>query len=143
VLSGRGARSLKEWLEREAETARSNHDLARRFVKECRRAQSILPGVSIIERLCTYALVAAERRIENQIVNRLHNDKQERLQALLAEMIDGNVGRFVWLRQLEVGSNSAGASRLGQVGILAGLGTVARYPGRHSTLPDHAPAPPG
>ena len=65
MFSGQGARNLKAWLEREAETARSNDDLARRFVEECRRTQTILPGVTVIERLCADALVAAERRIEN------------------------------------------------------------------------------
>jgi len=42
MFSGRGARGLKAWLETEAETARSNEDLARRFVEECRRRQTIL-----------------------------------------------------------------------------------------------------
>ncbi len=36
---------------------------------------------------------------------------RERLDTLLTEMLDGNVSRFVWLRQFEVGNNSAGTSR--------------------------------
>lgn len=112
MFSGQGARCLKAWLEHQAETARSNEDLARRFVEECRRTQTILPGVSVIERLCADALVAAERRIESRIANRLDNQMRERLDTLLNEMFDGNVSRFVWLRQFEVGNNSAGASRL-------------------------------
>jgi TnpA family transposase len=63
MFSGRGARDLKDWLERKAETARSNEDLARRFVEECRRTQTVLPGGSVIERLGADALVAAARRI--------------------------------------------------------------------------------
>ena len=112
MFSGQGARSLKAWLAAQAETARSNEDLARRFVEECRRTQTILPGVTVIERLCADALVAAERRIESRIVSRLSKDSQEQLDALLAEMVDYKISRFVWLRQFEVGSNSAGASRL-------------------------------
>ncbi len=112
MFSGQGARCLRAWLEHQAETARSNEDLARRFVEECRRTQTILPGVSVIERLCADALVAAERRIESRIANRLDNQMRERLDTLLTEMLDGNVSRFVWLRQFEVGNNSAGASRL-------------------------------
>jgi hypothetical protein len=112
MFSGRGARGLKGWLEREAETARSNDDLARRFVEECRRAQTILPGVSVIERLCADALVAAERRIDSRIVAQLNEATKDRLDALLTEMVDGTVSRFIWLRQFEVGKNSAGASRL-------------------------------
>ena len=112
MFSGQGARCLRAWLEHQAETARSNEDLARRFVEECRRTQTILPGVSVIERLCADALVASERRIESRIANRLDNQMRERLNTLLNEMFDGNVSRFVWLRQFEVGNNSAGASRL-------------------------------
>ncbi|MFV1635854.1 MULTISPECIES: Tn3 family transposase [Phaeobacter] len=112
MFSGQGARCLKAWLEKEAETARSNDDLARRFVEQCRRTQTILPGVTVIERLCADALVAAERRIEGRVVAKLDDQTKERLDALLTEMVDDKISRFVWLRQFEVGSNSAGASRL-------------------------------
>lgn len=112
MFAGQGARCLKAWLEKEAETARSNDDLARRFVEECRRTRTILPGVTVIERLCADALVAAERRIETRIAARLDDQTKELLDALLTEMVDGKVSRFVWVRQFEVGSNSAGASRL-------------------------------
>lgn len=112
MFSGRGARDLKAWLECQAETARSNKEMAGQFVKECRRIQTILPGVSVIERLCADAPVAAERRIESRIVDRLSNEVRKLLDGLLTDMVDGTVSRFVWLRQYEVGSNSAGASRL-------------------------------
>jgi hypothetical protein len=62
-FSGRGARDLRDWIAREAEAATSNEDLARRFVAECRRTRTILPGSSTIERLCADALVEAERRL--------------------------------------------------------------------------------
>src|SRR3546814_7448526 len=55
TFSGRGARDLREWSAREAEAATSNEDLARRFVAECRRTRTILPGSSTIERLCPAA----------------------------------------------------------------------------------------
>ncbi len=116
MFSGRGARDLKGWLEREAETARSNEDLARRFVEECRRTQTVLPGVSVIERLCADALVTAERRIEIRVESRITDRRNDtlkgRLDNLLTEMVDGTVNRFIWLRQFEVGKNSAAASRL-------------------------------
>lgn len=112
MFSGHRARELKDWLSGEAEVATSNHDLARRFVEECRRTQTILPGVSVVERLCADALVAAERRIESAIVNRLDEDRKARLDTLLTEMVDGTVSRFVWLRQFEVGQNSADVGRL-------------------------------
>jgi len=123
MFSGQGARALKAWLEQEAETAKSNDDLARKFVEECRRTQTILPGVTVIERLCADALVAAERRIESRIASRLDDQTKERLDALLTEIVDGKVSRFVWLRQFEVGSNSAGVSRLlDRLEFLQGLG---------------------
>ena len=112
MFSGRRARELKARLSCEAEVATSNHDLARRLVEECRRTQTILPGVSVIERLCADALVAAERRIESAIVNRLDEDRKTRLDNLLTELVDGTVSRFVWLRQFEVGQNSADVGRL-------------------------------
>ena len=112
MFSGRGAHDLKTWLEGEAETARSNEDLVKRFIGECRRTHTILPGISIIERLCADALVAAERRIETRIVDRLNNVMKDQLDALLTEHVDGRVSRFIWLRQFEVGKNTADINRL-------------------------------
>ena len=57
TFSGRGARDLKGWLDRQAEGARSNEHLARWFVFQCRRTNTILPAVTTIERLCADALV--------------------------------------------------------------------------------------
>lgn len=112
MFSGRGARDLKTWLDREAETAHSNEDLVKRFIGECRRAHTILPGISIIERLCADALVAAERRIETRIVDHLNDAMKDKLDALLTEHVDGRISRFIWLRQFEVGKNTADINRL-------------------------------
>jgi TnpA family transposase len=112
MFSGRGARDLKGWLQDAAEGARSNDDLARRFVEQCRATRTILPGVTIIERLCADALVAAERRIESRIAERLDDAMRTRLDALLTEDTGGSVTRFVWLRQFEAGQNSADMNRL-------------------------------
>jgi len=106
AFSGRGARDLREWIAREAETATSNEDLARRFVVECRRTRTILPAPSTIERLCADALVDAERRIEDRIAGRITPTLGKQLIALLEDTVDGRVTRFVWLRQFEVGANS-------------------------------------
>lgn len=111
-FSGRGARDIKNWLHEQAENARSSEDLAQRFVDECRRTQTILPAISTIERLCADALVAAERQIEARIVQHLGSDIRERLDALLNDIVDGTRTRFVWLRQFQVGNNSADAGRL-------------------------------
>lgn len=112
AFAGRGARDLRDWLFDQAEDARSNEDLAQRFVAQCRTMATILPAVSTIERLCADALVAAERRIETRIAERLDLDARERLDGLLTEMMEGNISRFIWLRQFEAGSNSASANRL-------------------------------
>ena len=112
MFSGRRARDMKTWLEGEAETVRSNEDLARRFIEECRRTQTILPGISVIERLCADALVAAERRVETRIVDRLNDVMKDQLDALLTEHVDGRISQFIWLRQFEVGKNSACINRL-------------------------------
>lgn len=112
MFTGRGSRDLKAWLEDAAEASRSNDDLARRFVEQCRATRTILPGVTIVERLCADALVAAERRIESRISGRLSDVMAARLDALLTEDAGGSVTRFVWLRQFEVGQNSADMNRL-------------------------------
>jgi len=112
MFSGRGARDLKTWLGGEAETVRSNEDLVKRFIGECRQTYTILPGVSIIERLCADALVAVERRIETRIVDRLNDEMKDQLDAQLTEHVDGRISRFIWVRQFEVGKNTADINRL-------------------------------
>lgn len=111
-FSGRDAREIKEWLSEQAEDARSSEDLAKRFVGKCRQTQTILPAASTIERLCADALVEAERQIEARIVQHLDPKMCGRLDALLQDIIDGSRTSFVWLRQFEVGNNSAEAGRL-------------------------------
>ena len=66
-FSGRAARELGDRLREEAQRARSNEDLVRRFVDACRRTRTILPATTTIERFCADALVEAERRIEARI----------------------------------------------------------------------------
>ncbi|MFS8184140.1 Tn3 family transposase [Pseudovibrio denitrificans] len=112
VYSGRSASELRTWLTSQAEKAKSNVELATKFVEACRERQILLPGVSVIERLCADALVAAERQIDTRIVNRLDAIAREQLDSLLFETTDGRVSHLVWLRRFEVGNNSAGASRL-------------------------------
>ncbi len=64
-------------------------------------------------RLCADALVvAAERRIETRIAENLTADVRDHLDKLLSEMLAGNISRFIWLRNFEVGNNSAAANRL-------------------------------
>ena len=122
MFSGRGARDLKAWLVSEAEAARSNEDLARRFVKQCQGVQVILPGISVIERLCADALVAAERRIETRTVERLTDVMKDQLDALPTESVDDRASRFIWLRQFEVGKNSADINRpLDRLEFLQGI----------------------
>ena len=91
MFSGRCARDLKVWLEHEAEGAPSNEGLVRRFVEECRRRQVILPGLSVLEHLCTDALVAAERRMEARIAGGLDDALRMDLGRLLTEEVDGSV----------------------------------------------------
>ena len=111
-FAGRAARRLKVWLDGQAEGARSNEDLARRLVGECRRTLTVLPATTTVERLCADALVAAERRIEERIASRLDAATRAALDGLLSEAMANGTTRFVWLRQFEPGSNSAAAGRL-------------------------------
>ena len=109
---GASARAFRDWLFAEAEQARSNDDLARRFIARCRDTMTILPAITTIERLCTDALVAAERGIEKRIATRLDPVACTRLDRLTTEMLPGAISRFIWLRRIESGNNSAAANRL-------------------------------
>ena len=96
--------------------------MAWRFVKRCRGAQIILPGISVIERLCADALVTAERRVEERIVERLPDTLKDQLDDLLAETVGGRISQFIWLRQFEVGKNTADITRLlDRLEILQGI----------------------
>ena len=45
-------------------------------------------------------------------MDRLNNVMKDQLDALLTEHVDGRVSRFIWLRQFEVGKNTADINRL-------------------------------
>ncbi len=123
MFTGQPAREMASWLATAAEDARSSEELVRRFATECRRRQIVLPGITITERRCAEALVAAERRIEARISARLDGAMRTRLDALPAEEVAGKLSRFVWLRQFEVGRNSADINRLlDRLEFLEGLG---------------------
>ena len=112
TFAGCAARDLKTWLDEQAEEAGSNEALARRLVEECRRRQVILPAAPTLERLCADAAVAADRRIEERIADRLDDATRGALDGLLSETLEGRMTRFVWLRQFEPGNNAAVAGRL-------------------------------
>ncbi|KQM89573.1 transposase [Sphingomonas sp. Leaf22] len=111
---GQGApvRAFRDWILAEAEQARSNDDLARRFIARCRDTMTILPAITTIERMCADALVAAERNIEKRIATRLDRVACTRLDRLTTEMLPGTISRFIWLRRIKPGNNSAAANRL-------------------------------
>ncbi len=134
-FAGRAAQELRDWLATQAEDARSNEDIARRFVERCRQAQIILPAITTIERLCADALVEAERRIETRIAERLDQPVRDRLDALLTEMVEGNISRFMWLRKIEAGNNSASANRL--LDRLEFLADIALDPQVLAGVPPH------
>ena len=134
-FSGGAARELGDRLREEAEQARSNEDLVRRFVDACRRTGTILPATTTIERLCADALVDAERRIEARIAERVPPGLRRDLEHLLEETVDAGVTRFVWLRQFEPGSNSADANRL--LDRLEHLRRLAVPEGLFGDIPPH------
>ncbi len=111
MFSGKCAKKMRKWLDQHAEATQPNEGLVRGFVEECRRRQIILPGSSVIERPCSDAMVAAEHRIEARIATRLDTNTRAELDKLLVEEMNGRVSRFIWLRQFEVGKNSADINR--------------------------------
>ena len=111
-FTGRGAAELRQWLSDQAFHAPSNLDLAERFIRRCRETQTILPGISTIERLCAEMLVKAERKIDATLTAMLDPKMRRRLDVLLDDMVTDQFTRFVWLRQFDVGNNSRVANQL-------------------------------
>jgi len=111
-FEGRNRREIAGWLGPAAEAARTNDALAAAMLEEMRRRRIIVPGPTTVERLCADALVAADRRVAARIAGRLDPDQRARLLGLLSELVEHAVSRFVWLRGVEPGNNSADANRL-------------------------------
>lgn len=135
MFSGKRAKKMRNWLDQNAEAAQSSEGLVRGFIEECRRRQIILPGISVIERHCADALVAAERRVEARIGARLNSKMRAQLDNLLTEEVDGGVSRFIWLRWIEVGKNSADINRL--LDRLEFLQRIALPPAILDDIPAH------
>ena len=85
--------------------------------------------------LCANSLVAAEHRIEGHIAGRLNDTSCKRLDSLLGELIDGHLSRFVWLRKIEPGKNSADINRL--LDRLSFLQNLGLSPGILANIPPH------
>ncbi|MEQ3716633.1 Tn3 family transposase [Pseudophaeobacter sp.] len=135
MFSGKRAKKMRSWLDQHAEAAQSSEVLVRGFVEECRRRQIILPGTSVVERHCADALVAAERRVEARIAGHLDRKMRAKLDTLLTEEVDGRVSRFIWLRQYEVGKNSADINR--QIDRLEFLQGISLSPAILDDVPAH------
>jgi len=100
------------WLIQAAIETRNNAELAGLFVQECRKRKIILPGITVIERLCADSRVAAEREIVGRIASRLDERMKKNLNTMLEETIDGRLTVHGWLKRFEVGHNSADINRL-------------------------------
>lgn len=135
MFAGKHAKKMQRWLDQHAEAAQSSEGLVRGFVEECRRRQIILPGLSVIERHCADALVAAEQRIEARIAARLDLEMKAKLNGLLNEDADSRISRFIWLRQFEVGKNSADINR--QLDRLEFLQRIGLSPAVLDDIPAH------
>lgn len=100
------------WLKQIAIEARNNAELAGLLVQECRKRKIILPGITVIERLCADARVAAERQIVGRIASRLDERMKKNLHTMLEDTVDGRLTVHGWLKRFEVGHNSADVNRL-------------------------------
>lgn len=105
---------LECWLCGAAEDAHSNGSLAAAFVAEMRSRMVIVPAISTLERLCSKALVRAEKSICERIASRLTGEQAAKLIGLLRTLApDSETDTlFVWLRRTEAGGNSRSATEL-------------------------------
>lgn len=100
------------WLNQAAVETRNGFQLAELFVQECRNRRIILPKMTIIERLCADARVAAEREVIEIISSRLDKEIKGKMEKLLSETVDGRLTLHGWLKRFEVGHNSADVNLL-------------------------------
>lgn len=112
MYSSELANNMRSWATQAGVHCSTAEQLLHKFVGECRDQKIILPRITTITRLCADAMVTIERDVETQIANRLDQNDRANLDALISEQIDGRLSRFVWLRQFEVGGNSADMNRL-------------------------------
>jgi TnpA family transposase len=134
-FEGQARQEITVWLAPAAERARSNEALARAVIEEFRRRKIIVPGATTVERLCAAALVAAERRIVARMAARLDGAARLQLGALIEEKADERMSRFVWLRQIEPGANSADVNRL--LDRLDALRAIDLHPAIAEGVPAH------
>ena len=105
-------KEFSPWLIQVAIETHSNVDLVEQFVQECRTRRIILPSITVIERLCADARVIAEREVVGRITGRLDDRMKQKLQAILAETVEGRLTVHGWLKRCEAGHNSADVNRL-------------------------------
>lgn len=72
-------KEFSPWLTQVAIDTHSNIELAELFVQQCRARRIILPGMTVIERLCADARVVAEREVVGRIVGRLDDRMKQNL----------------------------------------------------------------
>ena len=94
MFKGKRVKQMRNWLDQHAEAAQSSEGMVRGFTEECRRRQTVLPGLTVIERHCADALVAAERRIETHIAARLDSAMRARLDGLLSEEMESRTSSY-------------------------------------------------
>ena len=112
AFAGKAKRELMTWLIHQAGATRMNVDLATSFLEKMRSKLIIVPRAATVERLCANALVQAENAAIRKIANRLDDNCRHRLSSLLGDSEDGRISRFVWLRRVSPGANSADMHRL-------------------------------
>jgi hypothetical protein len=73
--------------------------LASALVEEMRRRQIIIPGITVVERLCADILVEAERRALQRLTEGLSREQVRRLDALCDLVPETHRTLLAWLRQ--------------------------------------------
>jgi TnpA family transposase len=98
-FEGRPRREIEGWLDQASLTVRTGAELAVGFRDELRRRKIIVPGITVIERLCAAALTRCERTVLARLTEGLDREQSARLDRLLDIGPDAAGTWLGWLRQ--------------------------------------------
>lgn len=98
-LSKMAQADLQGWLLPVALTTTSGAELVRLLAEEFRNRRSIIPGITLLERMAAQALLDAERHVADLLTRDLNWTQRQGLDALLSIRPGTSISVLAWARQ--------------------------------------------